>query len=159
MSVDPIGDDIDQALARCTAVNDRDDQVLQTITQNLITDPPPQAFVPDNPADNDLTGSISPDNLASLWQAAETAVEKGDYRQAVGIYASLARASTRLLGPEHPDTLAVRNSLAWWRGEAGDVEGAAAGFAELLPVVERVLGPEHPRTLAVRNNLARWRLR
>jgi hypothetical protein len=159
VSVDPIGDNIDQALARITAVSDQDDQVLQTITQDLIAGPPSQAVVPDNPPDNPQTGPITPDNLASLRQAAETAAEKGDSRQAVGMYASLAAASPRLLGPEHPDTLSVRNNLARWRGSAGDAEGAVVALAELLPVSERVRGPEHPDTLSVRNNLARWRRR
>jgi hypothetical protein len=75
------------------------------------------------------------------------------------MYASLAAASPRLLGPEHPDTLSVRNNLARWRGSAGDAEGAVVALAELLPVSERVRGPEHPDTLSVRNNLARWRRR
>ncbi|MEU6688121.1 hypothetical protein ABZ900_34625, partial [Streptomyces sp. NPDC046832] len=149
VSTDPVGDDIDQALSRITAVNDEDDQILQTITQDLITEPPSQTLVPYNVADNSLTTSFNPDNLAALRQAAETAAEKGNYRHAVVAYDVLVLRSARLLGPEHSDTLTARNSQASWQGHAGDVEGAVAALAELLPVSERVLGPEHPDTLAV----------
>ncbi|MEU5666524.1 tetratricopeptide repeat protein [Streptomyces longwoodensis] len=154
VSTDPVGDDIDQALERITAVNDQDDQILQTITQDLITDPPPQSVVPYNPADNYLTTTFASYNLDALKQAAETAAEKGDYRRAVEMYDDVAIRHTRILGPEHPDTLVVRSDLLWWRAQAGDVEGASAALAELLPVFERVMGPEHPGTAAVRTYLA-----
>ncbi|MFF1713943.1 tetratricopeptide repeat protein [Streptomyces sp. NPDC058268] len=147
VTADPIGDDIDQALVRITAVNDQDNQVLRRITHDVLPDPPPERVVRD----------ISPDNLTALREAAQAAADVADQRTAVGLYTALVDAYKRRIGPEHPDTLATRSDLAWWRGKAGDAAGAAAALAGLLPIQERVLGPEHPDTLATRSDLAWWR--
>ncbi|MFE5088490.1 tetratricopeptide repeat protein [Streptomyces mirabilis] len=145
MTADPVGDDIDQTLARITAVNDQDNQVLQRITHDLLPDFPPEGVVRDN----------SPDNLITLREAAQAAAETGDQRMAVRLYTYLVDAHTRLIGHEHPDTLATRNSLARARGEAGHPTRAVArAFAELLPDYERVCGADHPDT---RQQLAHWR--
>ncbi|MFF4506766.1 TerD family protein [Streptomyces sp. NPDC001401] len=63
MTTDPVGDDIDQALARVVAVNDRDDQVLQRINHDLIQAPPADEVVQHNPPNNPTSGPITADNL------------------------------------------------------------------------------------------------
>ncbi|MFH9968855.1 hypothetical protein ACH4PR_47540 [Streptomyces mirabilis] len=148
MTADPVGDDIDQTLARITAVNDQDNQVLQRITHDFLPDFPPEGVVRDS----------SPDNLITLREAAQAAAETGDQRMAVRLYTYLVDAHTRLIGHEHPDTLATRNSLARARGEAGHPTRAVArAFAELLPDYERVYGASHPDTIKTQAYLLFWR--
>ncbi|GGW73062.1 DUF3710 domain-containing protein [Streptomyces xantholiticus] len=156
--MDPVGDDIDLALARASVVNDQDDQVLQSITDDLTQGSGTASeVVPDNRADNPAPTIVTMDNLRDLWATAHVAAEGGDYREALRLYTTLHTTSTQVLGPEHPDTLSARLNLAHWRGKAGDAAGTAAALAELLPVCERVLGSEHTNTLTNRHNLARWR--
>ncbi|MFM9625126.1 hypothetical protein ACKI14_45300 [Streptomyces turgidiscabies] len=148
MTADLVGDDIDQTLARITAVNDQDNQALQRINHDLLSDSPPEGVVQDN----------APDNLIALREAAQAAAERGDRGTAVRLYTNLVDAYTRLGGHEHPDTLATRYSLARARGEAGHPARAVArAFSGLLVDYEEVHGADHPGTLATRQQLANWR--
>ncbi|MFF5480931.1 tetratricopeptide repeat protein [Streptomyces sp. NPDC012935] len=156
-TTDPVGDDIDEALARVVAVNDRDDQTLRRITHDLVEDVLTEEVVRNNTPDNPASSPSAADNLTALRAAAEAAAEGGDFREAIRLYTARLNASVHLQGPEHPDTLATRHMVAFWRGEAGDAAGAAKALAELLPVVTRVQGAEHPDTLTTRHNLASWR--
>ncbi|MFF9063105.1 hypothetical protein ACF09K_31065 [Streptomyces sp. NPDC014882] len=71
---DPVGDDIDQALAQAVAVNDQDDQVLRRITDDLHQDPAPDErvyeVVLDNPPDNLSSSDNAADNFHDLHSAA-----------------------------------------------------------------------------------------
>ncbi|OQR59955.1 hypothetical protein B6E66_32545, partial [Streptomyces maremycinicus] len=154
LTTDPVGDDIDQTLARITAVNDQDNQVLQRITHDLLAEPSPGDVVRDNLLDNSLSGTVARDNLPTLRKAARAAGDTGNPHTAVKLYTALFDAHRRLIGPEHPDTLVTRHRLVHWRGMAGDAAGARQAFAELLPDCERVLGPEHLDTIGTRNSLA-----
>ncbi|MFJ1876864.1 hypothetical protein [Streptomyces chartreusis] len=131
---DPVGDDIDEVLARVVAVNDRDDQTLRRITHDLVQDIPADGVVRNNPPDNPAPSSLTADNLAALQSAAESAAEAGDYREAIRLYTARLNASVHLRGPENPGTLATRRQLASWRGQAGEVVAAATALAELLVV-------------------------
>ncbi|WP_105974897.1 hypothetical protein [Streptomyces geranii] len=64
---DPVGDDIDQALAQAVAVNDQDDQVLRRITDDLYQVPAPDnLLLSGNTADN----SRDPHSVAALQDPA-----------------------------------------------------------------------------------------
>ncbi len=152
-TADPVGDDIEQALRRASAVNDQDGHVLRDIAQDFAQDP--AEVVPEEEPDNPAGSHFSEDNVKTIWPAIVAAGQiRGDYREAVRLSTLLVAASKKTGRPEDPLTLAVRHTLAHWRGKAGDASGAAEAFAELLSVRKRVLGPEHPDTLATRHNLA-----
>jgi hypothetical protein len=154
--VDPVGDDMEQALAQATAVNDQDDQILQRITQDLTqTAVPENGLVHGNSPDNPVPSHFTADNLPALRTAAETAAGKGDYRKADELYGILAYASVRFLGLDHPDTLSARYQLALWRGKAVETASVPKVVAEVVADHERINGAD---TLATRHQLLHWRV-
>ncbi|MGQ4361701.1 helix-turn-helix domain-containing protein [Streptomyces sp. SAS_272] len=62
--VDPVGDDIEQALDRAAAVNDQDDQVLKRITYDLLSTPSANGAVRGNPEDDLLPAAVTTDGPA-----------------------------------------------------------------------------------------------
>ncbi|WP_105973663.1 helix-turn-helix domain-containing protein [Streptomyces geranii] len=152
--IDPVGDDMDQALAQAAAVNDQDDQILQRITQDLTQNVLPEdGVVHGNSPDNPVTSHFTADNLPVLRAAAETAAETGDYDKADQLYA--AYVSIRFLGPDHPDSLSARYQLALWRGKAVEEASVPMVVAEVVADHERVHGAD---AIATRHQLLRWRV-
>ncbi|MFJ2818487.1 hypothetical protein [Streptomyces sp. NPDC087294] len=73
---DPVGDDIEEAIARAAAVNDQDDQILRRITDDLDQDSPEDGIVcgvvQDNSTDNpwldvDSAGNIPSSKDVMTW--------------------------------------------------------------------------------------------
>jgi transcriptional regulator with XRE-family HTH domain len=160
---DPVGDDIEKALAQAAAVNDRDSDTLRRITDELTPTSPP-----DNTADNPPISTNTPDkpsphpsatdvnNLHRRFQHAQQLGEAGDVAAAVEEFAALLLDRIRVQGPDHPDTLDAQHNLASWRGKAGDATAAVIALAALLPDRTRVLGANHPHTLATLDALNYW---
>ncbi|TWF97363.1 tetratricopeptide repeat protein [Kitasatospora viridis] len=164
-SADPVGDDIDQALARATTVNDTDEETLRRITDELqdtaegeaprgvlaLEDGRP-AVVPDIQDNVPTNPSIS--ELDARHEHAYNLGEAGEYRTAVELFAELIAASTRILGPDHPDTLDARHGHAVNLGKADDHRQAVQLLAALIADSTRALGSDHPDTLTARHNHA-----
>ncbi|MFJ9447192.1 tetratricopeptide repeat protein [Kitasatospora sp. NPDC101235] len=158
-TADPVGDDIDQALARAAAVND--DRTLQRIAGELQGPPgwepssgsgpviEPSGVVRDG-QDNPATVEF----FATLWGESRSACGTGDYRKAVRLLAELVQRCDRVLGGDHPDTLEARHQHACNVGESGDRAGAVLLFAALVVDRVRVLGGDHPDTLTTRHQHA-----
>lgn len=175
-TADAVGDDIDRALDRASAINDQDDQVLRRITDDLGSpspadqehqaprrivgdvhqETPTRRVVRDNPPDNPSTGTFTRDNLPSLLSAAVQKAADGEYGEAVQMSLPLVQHCVRLLGPEHPTTLSAKRNLAFFLPRVGHIDTAIDMLAELLPVHQRVLGPSHPDTVCTWQTLAYW---
>lgn len=176
---DPVGDDIDRALARAAAVNDADDQTLQRITDQLHEErhdhEEPQGGGrgaegrDGEPADHVAGGTrrllILPDNqdnhpssvadlLERLPFLARKAYGAGRYNEAARLYKFLASRHARLLGADHPHTLNARNQQARSIGRAGDWDLAVELYKAVVADYVRVLGARHGRTLLVRDHHA-----
>lgn len=160
-SADPVGDDIDQALARAIEVNDQDDNLLKRITDDLRTVSGPVRVIQDKQPDNSPASPDVTDNTSLLHQVyqAETEGRSGNAFGAAGTLARLVSEMAQAMGWEHPDTLTTRRALLHWQGEDGHALGAAQGLGHLVSDMERVLGAEHPETLTTRRTLLHWRQR
>ncbi|SDL90997.1 Tetratricopeptide repeat-containing protein [Streptomyces wuyuanensis] len=156
-AADPVGDDIEQALARASEVNDEDDQLLQRITDDLDQEPDRGEVVPDSPADNRTPGTFITDKPSEARAAARAAAERGDHREVIRLAGALSDASPHTWGGEHSDRFATRYELAQRQGEAGDAAGARDALTELLYDMKRMLGEDHLDTLHTWRELAQWR--
>ncbi|MFH9347577.1 tetratricopeptide repeat protein [Kitasatospora sp. NPDC017646] len=147
---DPVGDDIEQALAKAAAVNDADGEAIERVSEELGQEALPVVPpVPDN-RDNPATGH--PAARARIRARAAEAAAAGPGR-AVRLWELLVADAVRALGPDDPETLAICGNHA--RTVGGDDPARALRLYEnLLPRFERVMGPDHRETLVARNGHA-----
>ncbi|MEU2259737.1 hypothetical protein ABZ557_05515 [Streptomyces sp. NPDC019645] len=157
VAADPVGDDIEQALARASEVNDQDDRLLQLITIDLDQEPDRGEVVPDGPANNRTPGTFITDKPSEARATARATAERGDHREVVRSADALPDASTRIWGEEHSSTFATRHELARRQGDAGNAAGVRDALTELLYDMKRVLGEDHVDTLHTWHELAQWR--
>ncbi|MFF1909126.1 helix-turn-helix domain-containing protein [Kitasatospora sp. NPDC058218] len=150
VSSDPVGNDIDQALAHVTIVNDADDQTLQRITDELQDTDPDHTphhgqasaldrpvVVPDN-QDNPPTVENSGGTPPGTPAARPRSVRKW----AEGSWLRTRLAADRVLNPDHPEALIRRHMHAYRLGESGQRAEAARLFALLAEDLTRVQGPD-----------------
>ncbi|MFF3920618.1 alpha/beta fold hydrolase [Streptomyces sp. NPDC001852] len=146
---DPLGDDIDQALARAAEVNDHGADLLQRITDDLDPeDDGPTTAVQDKYPDNVRSNDNTRDYFSEpLLQALLNMAKKGkaqcearDFAGAAATYNELVYGLEVMEGPDHPNTLHYRTTLGYLQYLSGDPVRAVATLTELLPRLERVKG-------------------
>ncbi|MGW7097620.1 hypothetical protein [Streptomyces sp. NPDC054874] len=147
-STNPVGDDIDAALAHAGQVNDEDNTTLNRLTSEL--NEPAAGVVQDNPPDNPK----SPKSLEARLSQAEEVADAGNHERAIVLFNELIPDATQILGTDHPDTLNARHNHALNMGSAGSHERAIVLLNELIPDVTRILGTDHRDTLITRYNHA-----
>ena len=86
--------------------------------------------------------------------AANEGYEKGQYKEAQGLFEEILWTQTHTLGPEHPETLTTKAKLASTLWAQGDFPTARAFFEDVLQAQTHVLGSEHPSTLRTKANLS-----
>ncbi|MGF1426168.1 helix-turn-helix domain-containing protein [Kitasatospora sp. LaBMicrA B282] len=176
---DQVGDAIEQALTRATAVNDAEDQTLRRITDELREGrhaPRPEAepggdlvgpfegprAVPEDPDDPDdaAASAVAQARLDHLLDLAGMgAAVEGYWQVTAGLYAALTQSRARLLGADDRQTLIARGFHACSVGLAGDATRAADLLETLVTDSIRVLGPDDRATLIARSFHAYWRER
>ncbi|MFI6151724.1 tetratricopeptide repeat protein [Kitasatospora sp. NPDC051170] len=144
VTADPVGDDIDQALARAIEVNDTDEQALRRITDELHDAVPAEA---------ESRSPVLPDNRDNPVSSAEPA-EAGEPQEEARKLEQLVAIQAGFRGSGHPYTLTSRYNHALEVGKTGEPRRAARLLAELIQDQLRVLGPDHPDTLTTRHTHA-----
>ncbi|MBD0692984.1 tetratricopeptide repeat protein [Streptomyces sp. CBMA123] len=152
---DPVGDDIEQALAKAAAVNDADGEAIERVSEELGEESPRVVpVVRDNLTyrDNLTTGGDAARAVIRA-RAAEAAL-LGPGRAAVRRWELLVADAIRMLGPDDPETLAVYGNHAGVVGAGGDHAWAVQLYEDLVDRCEQVLGPNHRESLVARNGHA-----
>ncbi|WP_457033204.1 tetratricopeptide repeat protein [Kitasatospora sp. P5_F3] len=162
--VDPVGDDIAQALAHAVAVNDADDQTLQRISEELQAEPSHQT-PPDRRSaflgsfevvlDNTDNPSTSTDPVF-LREEALRLTAAGDYAKASQLFADLVGDCTRRVGADDESTLNARREHARCVGEAGEHDQAVVLLADIVGDCTRLFGVDHRATYQARHQHAHW---
>ncbi|MFF2235709.1 tetratricopeptide repeat protein, partial [Streptomyces anulatus] len=145
VSADPVGDDIDAALAHASQVNDEDNTTLNHLSSEL--DEPTAGVVQDNPPDNPVIHKYLDTRHAHAVGMRKT----GEPARSATLLQELIPDYTRALGPNHPHTLLARHNHAVSVREAGEPKRSATLLDELIPHHTRALGPNHPDTLEARH--------
>ncbi|MFD6632501.1 hypothetical protein ACFWEL_29755, partial [Streptomyces anulatus] len=144
VSADPVGDDIDAALAHASAVNDEDNTTLNRLSSEL--DEPTAGVVQDNPSDN----PTHPEPPVAVLNQALDVAENDDREQAAVLLGEALPDLTRIPVPDPSSTLDARYDHAVNVGRAGAPKRAAALLKELIPDLTHTLGPHHSDTLRTR---------
>ncbi|MFD4756901.1 tetratricopeptide repeat protein [Streptomyces sp. NPDC058426] len=153
---DPVGDDIDEVLARASAVNDEDTSTLSQVSSEL--DGETRHVVQDKPSDNERSeGHIPfPADAPYEYDLVDLAVQAVTAAGASAVESSAQRVEVleKAKGSFHLETLLARRNHAVAVGKAGWHERARHLHAALLPQFVNYVGDDHPETLIARYRYA-----
>ncbi|WP_327270807.1 tetratricopeptide repeat protein (plasmid) [Streptomyces sp. NBC_01218] len=124
-SADPVGDDIDAALAHASAVNDEDNTTLNRVTSQL--NEPAAGVVQDNTPDNPTSSA----SLNAPRHNAMSGSEVDDPKRTIDLFNTLIPGHNRTVGPDHFDTFHAFETARNLYQRTGNTNGEADAWNNL----------------------------